>query len=82
MNRYVLRLTHIRKFGGWKPVDSETRALYLYKSVSRHRQDGLPIYKVTDNVANARSWATRAGAEGYLANKFDGLGYVVEEVAA
>jgi hypothetical protein len=82
MSRYVLRLTHIRKFHGWRPVDPDGPALYLYKSVSRERDHGFPIYKVTDNVTNARAWATRAGAEGYLTNKFDGLGYAVEEVAA
>lgn len=82
MSRYVLRLTHHRKFEGLVPVDTDKPALYLYKSVSRNRQHGFPVYKVTKNVMNARSWATRKGAEKYLADKFDGLGYAVSEVTA
>jgi len=79
MSRYVLRLTEIYKYEGWRPVGSD-RPLYLYKSVGRDRQHGYPKYQVTDTVENARSWATRAGAEGYRAAKFDGRGYAVEEV--
>ena len=82
MSRYVLRLTSIRKFEGWRPIDPNAPALYLHKSVSRDRRHGYLICKVTETILSARSWATREGAEGYLANKFDGLGYAVEEVAA
>jgi len=81
MSRYVLRVTHIRKFHGWEPIKTD-RALYLYKSVGRDRQHGYPKYQVTENIENARSWVTRAGAEGYLTAKFNGEGYAVKEVAS
>ena len=81
MSRYVLRVTEIRDYAGWRPVRGD-RTLYLYKSVGRDRQHGHPKYSVCENVENARSWATRSGAEGYLNAKFDGRGYEVEEVEA
>ena len=82
MTRYVLRMTHHRKYEGWVPVDTDKPPLYLYKSVSRNARHGFLVYTVTENIDQARTWKTRAGAEGYLAKKFDGLGYVVEEVEA
>jgi len=79
--RYVLRLTEIYGYGGWRPMSSD-QTLYLYKSVGRDRQHGYPKYQVTENIENARSWVTRAGAEGYLTAKFNGEGYAVKEVAS
>ena len=84
--KFVLRVTHISRFKGYEPYAGEP--LYLYKSVSRNRRGWLADM-VTPRLDDARQWATRKGAEGYLANKLtfepDENGvvskYVVEEVA-
>lgn len=92
MTTYVLRYAYD---GNGRPSDP-SRAHYLHKSVSVSRARGSRgrlIWKITPDVQDARRWATREGAEGYLASKFTyghefsrGTGvysqFIVEEVPA
>lgn len=89
--RYVLRLVYNTGRGGsdpYQPIDYTDRdPLYLYRSVSRDRRHGWLVWKVSE-LDRAREWATRSGAEGYLAEHFtyepdaNGIAsrFVVEEV--
>lgn len=61
---YVLRHTHDFVLQGNVPVDPNSTPHYLYKSVSKHRQGWLQ-WQLTQNIEDARSWATEAGAAGY-----------------
>lgn len=80
--RYVLRYAYSNYEG--TPADETNGVLYLYKSVNRDKH-GYLRPRVTTDVSRARTWATRAGAEGYLADKltyFQSSQYVVQEVAS
>ena len=80
--QYVLRYAYSECGGA--PVDESIRALYLYKSVNKDKHGDL-IFRLTRDVSRARTWATRAGAEQYLADKltyYSGTHYAVEEVAS
>lgn len=67
---YVLRYAYEYKgfSAGYVPVE---RVLYLYKSVSRHGRSQYLNWKVTEDITQARTWATREGAEKYLHDKFE-----------
>lgn len=67
-SKFVLRLAYISGFHGYKPVTTN-KPLYLYKSVNRNRF-GYTQSKVTPDLGTARVWATKKGAEGYLAKHF------------
>lgn len=63
MTKYVLRKKYQHKFEGFRTHEGEP--LYLYKSVSRDRH-GFLRPKFTRQIEQARQWATREGAQGYL----------------
>lgn len=71
---FVLRLTHREGrtvLDSPVEIDYEGRDVcYLHKSVSRDRRHGWIVSKVTSEISQARTWATRAGAEQYLATHF------------
>lgn len=92
--KYVLRYAYE---GNGKPVNPDHAPCYLYKSVSVSRRSsryGLPNWRITPDIDQARTWATREGVENYLISKFtyehefggQGTGvhshFIVEEVKA
>lgn len=59
--------------GNGKPANPDHGACYLHKSVSVSRargRYGSLNWGVTPEIADARRWATREAAEGYIAAKF------------
>lgn len=67
MTRYVLRYSRNYSFDGFVPVKEDGRTHYLYKNASRSSQ-GWMNTRVTEDINQARSWATLEGIDGYLAN--------------
>jgi hypothetical protein len=82
MTRYVLRYSRKYTIDGYVPVQERTH--YLHKNVTRSSQ-GLLNTRVTDDINQARSWATLEGIDGYLARNLSsdlGSSWDIEEVAA
>lgn len=67
MTRYVLRYSRRYTFDGFVPVEEDWATHYLYKSTSRHKQGWL-VWRLTEDPAYARSWATLEGIDNFLAN--------------
>lgn len=90
--RYVARYAYTYTGEGYTPVPNGEPPLYLHKSVSVSRRSGSLRYAHTTDIEQARTWATRAGIMGYLADKFTytnpalaavgGCAYIIEEVTA
>jgi len=90
--KYVLRYAYTYGMDGYTPVEDDGRDHYLYKSVRRDPRHNRINWRITERIDQARTWATREGAEGYLADKFtyeqlakdNGVAssFVVEEVTA
>jgi hypothetical protein len=66
MTRYVLRYSRKYTFGGYVPVQEDQRTHYLHKNVTRSSQGWLNT-RITEDIDQARTWATLEGIDGFLA---------------